>query len=136
MISVYELYRALIDEHRLEYDPAQGALAEKLSDLAEWLQNYRPDARQGMLARFWGVKPAPSLRGLYVHGAVGRGKTMLMDLFFATVEVPKKRRAHFHAFMADVHARLHAWRQARKVGAVTRSEEHTSELQSRENLVC
>ena len=65
-----------------------------------------------------GAKPAEPPRGLYVHGAVGRGKTMLMDLFFDAVEVPAKRRAHFHAFMADVHARLHAWRQARKKGEV------------------
>ena len=53
-----------------------------------------------------------------MHGAVGRGKTMLMDLFFNAVDVDAKRRAHFHGFMADVHARLHRWRQARKKGEV------------------
>ena len=71
-----------------------------------------------MLGRLFGAKPAPAPRGLYIHGEVGRGKTMLMDLFYAAVEVTPKRRAHFHAFMADVHARVHAWRQARKRGEV------------------
>ena len=49
-----------------------------------------------------GAKPAEPPRGLYIHGPVGRGKTMLMDLFFGATEVPRKRRAHFHGFMADV----------------------------------
>ncbi len=139
MISVYDRYRLLIDEHRFVYDPAQGALAAKLADLSVRLQNYRPDARQGMLARFWGARPAEPPRGFYVHGSVGRGKTMLMDLFFAVVEVPKKRRAHFHAFMADVHARLHEWRQARKVGAVTAEDPITpvaADLAREASLLC
>src|SRR5690606_38336927 len=55
---------------------------------------------------------APPVRGLYIHGAVGRGKTMLMDLFFQTVSVRRKRRAHFHEFMADIHERVHRARKA------------------------
>jgi cell division protein ZapE len=55
-------------------------------------------------------------RGLYVHGAVGRGKTMLMDMFYELVPAKRKRRAHFHDFMADVHARIHAHRQKLKAG--------------------
>src|SRR5262249_57433626 len=51
------------------------------------------------------------LKGLYIHGDVGRGKTMLMDLFFAASPVRRKRRAHFHEFMADVHDRVYAYRQ-------------------------
>ena len=60
----------------------------------------------------------PPLKGLYVYGEVGRGKTMLMDLFFATSAVKRKRRVHFHEFMADVHERVHAFRQEIKNGAL------------------
>ena len=55
-------------------------------------------------------------RGLYIWGAVGRGKTMLIDIFFEAAQGPPKRRAHFHAFMADVHARINQWREALKRG--------------------
>ena len=60
----------------------------------------------------------PPLKGLYVYGEVGRGKTMLMDLFFATSAVQRKRRVHFHEFMTDVHERVHAFRQEIKNGAL------------------
>lgn len=61
-------------------------------------------------------KPAPIVKGLYIHGGVGRGKTMLMDLLFDLVPIKAKRRAHFHAFMADVHERIHRHRQRLKNG--------------------
>ncbi len=57
-----------------------------------------------------------TLKGLYVYGEVGRGKTMLMDLFFETSAVIRKRRVHFHEFMADVHERVHVYRQEIKNG--------------------
>ncbi len=56
------------------------------------------------------------VRGLYVHGGVGRGKTMLMDMFFSLAPERRKRRVHFHAFMADVHDRIGAHRAAVKAG--------------------
>jgi cell division protein ZapE len=119
MTTIAERYHALVLDHRFQHDPAQAALADRLDALSAKLASYRPDARTGAFARLIRMKPALPPRGLYIHGAVGRGKTMLMDLFFAAVDVPLKRRAHFHAFMADVHERLHEWRQARKKGKVT-----------------
>jgi len=119
MTSVSEQYRALVLDRRFEFDPAQAALADRLDALRVKLNGYKADARPSALARFMGVRPVEPPRGLYVHGAVGRGKTILMDLFCGAAEVPRKRRAHFHAFMADVHARLHRWRQAHKRGEVT-----------------
>jgi cell division protein ZapE len=117
--SIPERYRALVHDHRFEFDPAQASLADTLEALRLRLKGYRAeDKRPSAFARFVGLKPAEPPRGLYVYGAVGRGKTMLMDLFFEAVEVGAKRRAHFHGFMADVHARLHRWRQARKRGEV------------------
>src|SRR3546814_4987987 len=79
--------------------------------------------RRGFVARLLG-KGAPPPRGLYLWGSVGRGKSMLMDLFHDCVDFEPKRRVHFHEFMLEVHDRL---REERKK---ERSEEHTSELQS------
>ncbi|MBV9287676.1 MAG: AFG1 family ATPase [Hyphomicrobiales bacterium] len=119
MTSIGERYRGLVFSGRLADDPAQAALADKLDALCFALKDYRPQAKPSALARFMGARPVELPRGLYVHGPVGGGKTMLMDLFFEEVQVPLKRRAHFHAFMADAHARLHAFRQALRRGEVT-----------------
>ena len=113
--TVHDAYATALQERRITPDPAQAELVEKLDRLATELKGYRLPVR-GVFGRLFGAKPTP--RGLYVHGEVGRGKTFLMDMFYACADVPAKRRAHFHAFMADVHARVHAWRQARKRGEV------------------
>ena len=118
MSRIADRYRALVSERGFESDPAQAELVRKLDALARKLEGYKAEAKPSGLSRLFGVKPAEPPRGLYVHGPVGRGKTMLMDMFFDAVEGPRKRRAHFHAFMADVHARLNEWRQARKRGEV------------------
>ena len=119
MIAVSERYRALVFDRRFEYDPAQADLARKLDALSLKLRDYRAEPKPNAFARLMGLKPAEPPRGLYLFGAVGRGKTMLMDMFFEAVETRLKRRAHFHAFMADAHARLHQWRQALKRGEAT-----------------
>jgi cell division protein ZapE len=119
MSSIAERYRALVSQRGFEFDPAQAELAHRLDALSATLKGYRAEPRPGAFARLMGLKHAEPPRGLYIHGPVGRGKTMLMDMFFDEAEAPLKRRAHFHAFMADVHARLHQWRQALKRGEVT-----------------
>src|SRR5271154_4677804 len=139
MTSIAERYRALVHDRRFQYDPAQAELVLKLDALSARLKDYRAEPKPSAFARMMGLKAAEPPRGLYVHGAVGRGKTMLMDMFFDTVETPLKRRAHFHAFMADVHARLHQWRQARKRGEVTGEDPIApvaAELASKTSLLC
>ena len=109
-------YEAMIADGRIEADPAQAALALRLDRLARALDGYRPGRRPSALGRLIGARaPAPP-RGLYLHGPVGRGKTLLMDLFFDAAPVARKRRVHFHEFMADVHMRVHRWRQKRRIG--------------------
>ena len=99
----------------LRADPLQRAAAlrlERLADELARLPQHRA-ARAGLMGRLLGAReaPPPAPRGVYLHGDVGRGKSMLMDLFFAAAPVPAKRRVHFHAFMLEVQARLHALRQ-------------------------
>ena len=114
--SVHDRFATLIASGAIRPDAAQSRLVDKLEWLANALRDYRLPGRTSVFSRWFYARPAPSPRGIYIHGEVGRGKTFLMDLFFDAVEVEPKRRAHFHAFMADVHARVHAWRQARKRG--------------------
>lgn len=121
-------YRALLEEGRLSPDVAQAVAVEKLESLYHALATYHPSqGAGGWLGRFgfglgqrtvrrlqWTPGDCESCepkQGLYICGDVGRGKSMLMDLFFASVPVEAKRRVHFHAFMRDVHAEIHRWRE-------------------------
>jgi len=90
-------------------DAVQERITERLQALHEALAARPPASRPGLLARLGiGRKPAAAgPRGVYVWGPVGRGKSMLMDLFFADAPEPLKRRVHFHEFMLEVHERLH-----------------------------
>jgi cell division protein ZapE len=117
--SVLDLYYDLVASGDLECDPAQEAALEELDALARRLHDYKLPGKPNPLRRLFSRKPNhPPVRGLYIWGAVGRGKTMIMDLFFEAAPVARKRRVHFHAFMADVHARIHAYRQKLKAGEV------------------
>ncbi|HEY5337751.1 MAG TPA: cell division protein ZapE [Rhizomicrobium sp.] len=98
-------FRAAVAGGELKKDTAQEAAVLRLQKLANALKNYKP-GRRGFLLR-----PQQPPRGLYIWGDVGRGKSMLMDLFFELAPLEKKRRVHFNAFMVDVHARIHEERQ-------------------------
>jgi len=112
-------YRAKLARGELSTDPAQALAAERLQSLWAALRGYDPPPSEapGLLARLFGRKrglddiPEGRPNGLYLVGEVGRGKSMLMDLFFETAQVPRKRRIHFHRFMQEAHARIHAWRR-------------------------
>ena len=101
------LFHARLTAGELAPDPRQARAAERLQQLWDELQDYHPHPGGGFLAASVSAKPPPlPPKGLYIHGRVGRGKSMLMDAFFSTVPGEKKRRVHFFAFMADVHARI------------------------------
>jgi len=104
-------YKALIASGAIEADPAQQRAAESFAALEQRLSGYKPIKKQSLFGRLFADKDEPPPRGLYVHGEVGRGKTMLMDLFFQQSQVAHKRRAHFHEFMAEVHERIYSYRQ-------------------------
>lgn len=104
MTSVLQRYHELVAAGELRPDAEQAAAAARLDALQRELEAPAPSG--GFLSRLFGSKPPPAPRGLYMWGGVGRGKSMLMDLFHDNLSVPAKRRAHFHEFMLDVHARL------------------------------
>jgi cell division protein ZapE len=118
--SILDEYRHLVALGRLERDAAQMAVIPKLEALSLSLRERRLAKKSSALGWLFGARHAsePAARGLYIWGSVGRGKTMLMDLFYDSVEIEKKHRIHFHAFMAEVHRRIFAWRQKRKAGEV------------------
>jgi cell division protein ZapE len=120
MPDVLSRYEALAQRGDIARDPAQLAVARRLAELNTRLADHVLASKSSALGWIFARREAPRqpVRGLYIHGGVGRGKTMLMDLFYETSPVQAKRRAHFHAFMADVHERIHAWRQKLKAGQV------------------
>jgi len=118
--TVTERYAALVSEGEAERDPAQEAIAARLTRLEQRLAQHRLSRKSSHLGWLFGksAEQEGPIKGLYIHGEVGRGKTMLMDLFFAASAVQRKRRVHFHEFMADVHERVHLYRQKIKSGEI------------------
>ena len=111
-------YAAGVTGGLIEPDPAQLAVVDNLGRLEAEIAEHRLARKSSSLGWMFGSreKRPTRIKGLYVHGDVGRGKTMLMDLFFEASPVQRKRRAHFHEFMLDVHERVHALRQKMKLG--------------------
>ncbi|MSO91888.1 MAG: cell division protein ZapE [Rhodospirillales bacterium] len=113
-------YRGLVEAGNIRSDPDQEGAAKRLHDLNVALAGYAPQmGKAGWLARLTiagGQKPAP--KGIYLWGGVGRGKSMLMELFYGHAGVEARKHVHFHAFMQEVHRRVHNFRQAVKAGKV------------------
>jgi len=118
--SVLARYQAMVADGELEADPAQEDIAAKLDRLNGRIANMRLASKSSSLGWFFARKArnAEPVRGLYIHGSVGRGKSMLMDFFYRACPAKRKRRAHFHDFMADIHDRIGAHRTALKEGTV------------------
>jgi cell division protein ZapE len=118
-MSARELYENLVASKKLERDRAQERLLGRLAALEQGVVAHRSARRShpvGWLLGRGNSHEAP--KGLYIFGEVGRGKTMLMDLFFEASPVVRKRRVHFHEFMADVHERVRVFRQKLKDGEI------------------
>ena len=113
MTGLVARYEELVAAGELRADPEQAAAVAHLARLQDVLE--AEPARPGLLGRLLGRSGTPEPRGVYMWGGVGRGKSMLMDLFHDTLALSDKRRAHFHAFMQQVHALLREER-AKKLG--------------------
>src|ERR1700682_3107033 len=103
-MTLFDRYRAAVLRGELKDDAAQRHAAQQLQSLARALAHYRPRRRLFFA-------PTPQPRGIYIWGDVGRGKSMLMDLFFAEAPDKAKLRVHFNSFMVETHARIHEERQ-------------------------
>ncbi len=111
-------YAALVASGEIERDRAQEMVAGLLAVLDQRLAQHRLARKSSSLGWLFGARERKEepIKGIYVFGDVGRGKTMLMDLFFAASPVVRKRRVHFHEFMSEVHERVRAFRQQPKPG--------------------
>ena len=118
--SVAQRYAHLVETGAIARDPAQETIAKALDRVISAISSKRLAAKGSALGWLFARKQqaVEPVRGLYVHGGVGRGKTMLMDMFFELAPVRRKRRVHFNDFMADVHDRIQRHRRARKDGKV------------------
>ena len=117
--SISVQYAARVAAGKIERDSAQEAVVADLARLEKRIAQHRLARKSSSLGWLFGTRAREAeedIKGLYIFGEVGRGKTMLMDLFFAASPVARKRRVHFHEFMTDVHERIYALRQKAKLG--------------------
>ncbi|MCH1568126.1 MAG: AFG1 family ATPase [Alphaproteobacteria bacterium] len=108
--AIEAAYQKLVAGGQIDADAAQATAISAFNRLYRDMETHRPNIWSALRGKI-GLKTKPPL-GLYLYGGVGRGKSMLMDLFFAHAPVDKKRRVHFHAFMQETHARIHSYRKA------------------------
>ena len=135
--SISARYDALVAQGVLQREPSQLAVIDKLEALLERI-SHPPAQNQGWMQRaLSAIKRADTTpRGLYLWGGVGRGKTMMMDFFFDAAPIEKKRRAHFHSFMSDVHERLHRARKNAQNDGADPVSRVAQEIAAQTELLC
>ena len=111
--NVSDRISSAISSGSLTRDSGQSRAVSVLDDLSRTLSEQRANSKRGALGWLFAESSASRVgaKGVYLWGGVGRGKTMLMDMFYDVVDIEPRRRIHFHAFMQDVHSRIHCWRQ-------------------------
>ena len=121
--SLVQRYNDLAQQGALDSDPGQVEIARAFDALLDEITTKRLAAKKSSLGWLFAKRTEKEpIRGLYIHGGVGRGKTMLMDMFFELLPAKRKRRVHFNVFMADVHDRIHQHRQALKKGEIKETD--------------
>ncbi|MGR9014626.1 MAG: cell division protein ZapE [Gammaproteobacteria bacterium] len=125
-------YNTLVAQGHIQYEPAQ---IKALNHLQTLLDNLTTAVKYEQKSPFHKLFQAPpsSYRSLYLYGNVGRGKSMLMDLFYEACPIRQKRRVHFHAFMLEVHAFIHQWRRQHNTDAISALARH---IRKSELLLC
>src|SRR3974390_232971 len=116
--SISVAYAARLAAAEIESDGAQAEVVAGLAVLEQEIVNRRLARKSSSLGWLFGSRARPPIKGCYIFGDVGRGKTMLMDMFFEASPVVRKRRVHFLEFMADVHESIHSVRQQLKTGLI------------------
>ena len=133
-------YESLVSAGTLTWDQGQELAVDKLQKLHGTLADYKaakPLAGWKSFLPFQPKSPEAYPRGLYIFGSVGRGKSMLMDLFFDGVDVKRKRRIHFHKFMQEAHEAIHNWREKNKNDKDSEPIAPTAKLLAEKNaLLC
>ena len=102
-----EKYAALAAAGAVAPDPAQEKALARLDRLHRALAERTPSKKKSLFSR---TKPPAPLKGVYIFGGVGGGKSLVMDIFFEGAPLTRKRRVHFHEFMLETHARIAEWR--------------------------
>jgi len=104
-------YLEMIELGELKKDDIQAKIVGLLQELHQKLSNVEPEKEQIFLSKLFATQEKKDvIKGIYIYGDVGRGKSMLMDLFYDLAPVSAKRRVHFHAFMLEIHKEIHEWR--------------------------
>ena len=132
--SLIEKYDLLIEEGKLNSDPFQILTLEKLNELSIKITSEKNKNFFGKFSNLISQGTKTESRGVYIWGGVGRGKSMLMDLFFENVNFKSKKRTHFHNFMAETHDLIHKLRKDERIKNIP---DHAAELISRDSkLLC